>query len=78
MILLVSCTLKSAVYVVGLYPSTWPLPLTRQGLAEAAQNPVLQPIPTGPVAVKRQSSHHGSDGGPTIKAEKVCISVSGH
>ena len=57
--------------MAGLYPGYWPLPLTRQGLAEAARNPVLQPVPTGPVTVKRQPNSHGSDGGTTIKAEKV-------
>ena len=63
--------LFTAVHVAGLYPSTWPLPLTKQGLAAAAQNPVLQSLPSGPVPVKRQPNHYGSDGAVTIKAEKV-------
>lgn len=58
----------------GLYPSTWPLPLTRQGLNEAARNPMIQPLPSGPVSVKKQ--HHvpnGEEHAPVIKAEKVCL-----
>lgn len=62
--------------MAGLYPSCWPLPLTRQGLAEAARNPVLQTVPTGPVTVKRQPNSHGSDGGHTIKAEKVHMTMN--
>jgi hypothetical protein len=30
----------------GAEPATWPLPLTREGLAQAAKEPVLQPMPT--------------------------------
>ncbi len=59
------------VHLAGLYPNTWPLPLTTQGLMEAAQNPVNQPTPTGPVAVKKQPAYHGPDGTSVIKAEKV-------
>jgi hypothetical protein len=29
----------------GLHPSTWPLPLTREGLHRAAQDPTPQPMP---------------------------------
>ncbi len=55
----------------GLYPNTWPLPLSRQGLINAAQNPVNQPVPTGPVAIKKQPAYHGQDNSSAIKTEKV-------
>ena len=58
-------------------PQTWPLPLTRQGLMEAAQNPIPQAVPTGPVSVKRQPSYHNQDGPPLVKAEKVCSNNCG-
>ncbi len=55
----------------GLYPNTWPLPLTRQGLISAAQNPAHQPVPTGPVVIKKQPAYHGPENASAIKTEKV-------
>ena len=55
----------------GLYPNTWPLPLSRQGLISAAQNPVHQPVPTGPVVIKKQPAYHGPENASAIKTEKV-------
>jgi len=55
----------------GLYPNTWPLPLSRQGLISAAQNPVHQPVPTGPVVIKKQPACHGPENASAIKTEKV-------
>lgn len=62
--------LESELNKLGLFPQTWPLPLTRQGLMEAAQNPIPQAVPTGPISVKRQPSYHNQDGPPVVKAEK--------
>ncbi|DBA99084.1 TPA: hypothetical protein ACH3X1_014218 [Trebouxia sp. C0004] len=62
--------LESELNKLGLYPSTWPLPLSRQGLISAAQNPVHQPVPTGPVAIKKQPAYHGPENSSAIKIEK--------
>ena len=33
-------------WCAGLNPMSWPLPLSREGLRQAAQNPVSQPMPS--------------------------------
>ena len=63
--------LRWVLCLAGLFPHTWPLPLTRQGMIDAAQNPTPQPLPIGPMAVKKQPIHHAQDGPPVIKTEKV-------
>ena len=40
------CDLGGLCGAAGAEPATWPLPLTREGLAQAAKEPVLQPMPT--------------------------------
>ncbi|KAL0054150.1 hypothetical protein WJX82_004523 [Trebouxia sp. C0006] len=62
--------LDSELNKLGLYPNTWPLPLSRQGLISAAQNPVHQPVPTGPVVIKKQPACHGPENASAIKTEK--------
>lgn len=40
----------------GAEPATWPLPLTREGLAHAAKEPVVQPMPTNLINNNKRSA----------------------
>ncbi len=50
----------------GLYPDTWPLPLTRAGLDNAKKNPVRQAMPPLPAGhserAKRKADRDGTPG----------------
>ena len=44
----VRLVLASLHWSTGANPATWPLPLTQEGLAQAAKEPVPQPMPSNP------------------------------
>ena len=44
----VRLVMASLHWPTGANPATWPLPLTQEGLAQAAKEPVPQPMPSNP------------------------------